>query len=149
MYKNTVLCISQSRDQSVSFSPNDKQTGAIPVRVASERAALMTPAVRVSQRSHHHLNPAIFRGLSENPRTFNGSSTATNQIGQLTSREIEVLQLIAGGLSNKQAAAKLCISIKTVEKPREHLTSKLGMHGTAALTHYAISTGIIQCNPPW
>ena len=69
------------------------------------------------------------------------------QIGQLTSREIEVLQFIAGGKLSKQAAAELSISVKTVEKHRENLTKKLGIRGIAGLTHFAISAGIIECNP--
>jgi hypothetical protein len=53
-----------------------------------------------------------------------------------------VLQYIAGGSSNKQTAELLGISIKTVEKHRGHLVEKLGIHNTASLTRYAITTGI-------
>lgn len=90
--------------------------------------------------------PAV-PGLLKNPKPYNGNSTARKQIEQLTAREIEVLQLVASGKLNKQAASDLCISIKTVEKHRGNLMHKLGVHGTAGLTHYAIYTGIIQCNP--
>ena len=62
----------------------------------------------------------------------------------LTSREMEALQLIAEGWANKQIAAELTISVKTVEKHREHLMHKLDIHDTAGLTRYAISAGIIQ-----
>lgn len=65
----------------------------------------------------------------------------------LTAREIEVLQLIALGRLNKETAAALSISIKTVEKHRQNLTSKLKVHGAAGLTHFAIYTGIVECNP--
>lgn len=64
---------------------------------------------------------------------------------RLTSREREVLQLIAEGKANKEIASGLGISIKTVEKHREHLMHKLGIHDTAGLTRYAISAGIIEC----
>jgi DNA-binding NarL/FixJ family response regulator len=64
---------------------------------------------------------------------------------QLTGREFEVLQLIAEGTANKESAAVLGISIKTVEKHREHLMKKLDIHDTAGLTRYAISSGIIEC----
>lgn len=66
------------------------------------------------------------------------------QIARLSSREAEVLQLIAEGGANKQIAAELGISIKTVEKHRDQLMSKLNIHDTAGLTRYAISTGIIE-----
>jgi len=86
-------------------------------------------------------------GLSENPKPLDGNPAARKQIGQLTPREIEVLQLLAEGRLNKQAASELCVSIKTIEKHREHLTKKLGIRGIVGLTHFAIYTGIIQCNP--
>jgi DNA-binding NarL/FixJ family response regulator len=66
----------------------------------------------------------------------------------LTSREVEVLQLIAEGKANKQVAAELDISIKTVEKHRDHLMRKLDIHDTASLTRYAIAEGIVECDVP-
>ncbi len=63
---------------------------------------------------------------------------------RLTAREAEVLQLVAEGSANKQVAATLGISIKTVEKHRQHLMDKLGIHDTAGLTRFAIAHGIIE-----
>jgi DNA-binding NarL/FixJ family response regulator len=54
------------------------------------------------------------------------------------------LQLIAEGKANKETAEELRISIKTVEKHREHLGAKLDIHDTAGLTRYAIGAGIIE-----
>ncbi len=62
----------------------------------------------------------------------------------LTSREMEVLQLVAEGKANKETAAELRISIKTVEKHRGNLMDKLDIHDTAGLTRYAITSGIIE-----
>ena len=62
----------------------------------------------------------------------------------LSSREVEVLQLIAEGKANKQVAAELGLSFKTIDKHRQHLMAKLNIHDTAGLTRYAISTGIIE-----
>ena len=69
---------------------------------------------------------------------------APGLLGVLTAREREVLQLVAEGKANKQTADILRISIKTVEKHRQHLMEKLGIHDTAGLTRYAISSGIIE-----
>lgn len=66
------------------------------------------------------------------------------KITQLSSRELEVLQLVAEGKANKQTAAELGISIKTVEKHRQNVMAKLNIHGTASLTRYAIAVGIIE-----
>jgi DNA-binding NarL/FixJ family response regulator len=63
---------------------------------------------------------------------------------RLTSRESEVLQLIAEGKANKETAGELGISIKTVEKHRQSLMNKLHIHDTAGLTRHAIATGIIE-----
>ena len=77
----------------------------------------------------------------------NGTPTVETQIEQLTSRELEVLQFVAEGKLNKQAASELSISIKTIEKHRDHLTKKLGIRGIAGLTHFAIFAGIVRCDP--
>jgi DNA-binding NarL/FixJ family response regulator len=61
----------------------------------------------------------------------------------LTSREREVLKLIAEGHKNKEIAEHLCISMKTVEKHRSNLMEKLDLRNTAALTVYAIEKRII------
>ena len=63
---------------------------------------------------------------------------------KLSSREVEVLQLVAEGKANKQVARDLGISIKTVEKHRQKLMVKLDLHDTAGLTRYAIAAGIIE-----
>jgi DNA-binding NarL/FixJ family response regulator len=72
-----------------------------------------------------------------------GDLAGTGRI-RLTSREAEVLQLIAEGKANKETAALLGISIKTVEKHRGSLMSKLDIHDTAGLTRYAISAGVVE-----
>jgi DNA-binding NarL/FixJ family response regulator len=62
----------------------------------------------------------------------------------LSSREVEVLQLIAEGKANKQVASELAVSFKTVDKHRQHLMAKLNIHDVAGLTRYAIAEGIIE-----
>ena len=65
---------------------------------------------------------------------------------RLSSREMEVLQLIAEGKANKETAVELVISIKTVEKHRQKIMEKLNIHNTAGLTRHAIATGVIECS---
>jgi DNA-binding NarL/FixJ family response regulator len=62
----------------------------------------------------------------------------------LTQREDEVLKLIAEGLSSKEIARALTISIKTVENHRANILSKLGMRDRTQLTRYAIRAGLIE-----
>jgi DNA-binding NarL/FixJ family response regulator len=68
----------------------------------------------------------------------------TSHAAPLTSREMEVLQQVAEGAPNKQIAADLKISIKTVEKHRCSLMKKLNIHDTAGLTRYAVQEGVIE-----
>jgi DNA-binding NarL/FixJ family response regulator len=63
---------------------------------------------------------------------------------ELTSREMEVLQLVAEGKTNKESAVELGVGIKTIEKHRGHLRQKLNVRDTAGLTRYAIGAGIIE-----
>jgi DNA-binding NarL/FixJ family response regulator len=62
----------------------------------------------------------------------------------LTDREKEVLQLIAGGKTNKDVATLLDVSPLTVESHRAHLMQKLGLHSTADIVLYAVRKGIIS-----
>jgi len=61
----------------------------------------------------------------------------------LTSRQKEVLQLIAEGNSTKEIAGKLFVSVKTVETHRAHIMEKLGIYDIAGLVKYAIKVGLI------
>lgn len=62
----------------------------------------------------------------------------------LTSREREILQLIAEGLSTKEIAGHIFLSIKTVETHRRNIMEKLDIHSVAELTKYAIREGLIS-----
>jgi DNA-binding NarL/FixJ family response regulator len=87
----------------------------------------------ISHRLHGHGNKW--------PRRRGRLEKKTNR---LSSREVEVLQLIAEGKPNKQVAAELGVSFKTVDKHRQHLMSKLNIHDVSGLTRYAIGAGIIE-----
>jgi DNA-binding NarL/FixJ family response regulator len=80
---------------------------------------------------------ALLRNVVANP----GSS---NTPDFLTDREREILQLIAESHSTKDIAAKLGISMKTVDNHRTNLMRKLNLHDVASLTRYAVDIGLIQ-----
>ena len=109
-------------------------------------AQVLAAAVRDVAKGGTFFSPSISRRISSAPAGPHGSSSHVKLLAQLTSREREVLQLVAEGKANKQVADELSISIKTVEKHRQHLMEKLGIHDTAGLTRYAISSGIIESN---
>lgn len=65
---------------------------------------------------------------------------------KLTTREREILSLLADGVSSKQIALKLNISVRTVESHRIHINRKLGIGSIAELVRYAIRHGIVGAN---
>ena len=62
----------------------------------------------------------------------------------LTVRELEILQLIVGGLSNKEIATQLNLSANTVAVHRANIMNTLGIHKTAELVVYAIRAGLVN-----
>jgi DNA-binding NarL/FixJ family response regulator len=109
-------------------------------------AHILARAVREIQKGNSFFDPSIAKRLRVRPHEKSSDrrkAIRKKGVG-LTSREMEVLQRIAEGEANKQIAAALGISIKTVEKHRGHLMQKLNIHDTAGLTRYAISAGIIE-----
>ncbi len=69
---------------------------------------------------------------------------ATQQTGDLSEREQEVIRLVATGLANKEIADKMFIAVNTVMTHRRNISRKTGIHSAAGLTIYAIVHGIIN-----
>jgi DNA-binding NarL/FixJ family response regulator len=106
-------------------------------------------AIREVHQGKTFFSPSIAKHFNRlNPLLSGRAGTLSSKAAQLTSREMEVLQLIAEGKANKETASELGIGIKTVEKHREHLMEKLDIHDTAGLTRYAISAGVIESSVP-
>jgi DNA-binding NarL/FixJ family response regulator len=108
-------------------------------------AEVLTRAIREVARGRRFFSSDI-AGRLHGSRARGKVSPANDP--RLTTRECEVLQLVAEGLANKQAAAELRISIKTVEKHRQSLMAKLNIRDTAGLTRYAMAAGIIESQAP-
>lgn len=105
----------------------------------------LVKAIREAYQGNAFFSPSVAKRLRDQCRdALSGEPRPDKQTERLTTREAEVLQLIAEGRANKQIAAELCISIKTVEKHRQQLMNKLGIHDVAGLTRHAIAKGIIE-----
>lgn len=99
----------------------------------------LVQAIQDVARGSIYLSPSISDGvvtalLSNNNR----------ENDSLTTREKQVLQLIAEGNSSKQVARQLRVSVKTAESHRSRIMGKLDIHKTANLVRYAVRQGIIQ-----
>ena len=110
-------------------------------------------AVNAVMKGETYLSPAISKHVVDNYlRRISDVSTEKERgpdiFKQLTSRQREILQLIAEGNSTKDIANKLNVSIKTVETHRMQLMDRIGIHDVAGLVRYAIRMGIITVKMP-
>ena len=96
-------------------------------------------AIRSVARGETFLSPSISDHVANYVRRVGGG---TQEL--LTSRQREVLQLIVEGLTNRQIAETLDISVKTVESHRSHLMERLDIHDVASLVRYAIRSGLVD-----
>jgi len=138
-----VLILSAHSDD--AYVKNATESGAAGFLLKQTSSHVVCEAIREIQKGRTYFSPTISKRRdrlnSQSPRR---AGMLNKKAAQLTSREMEVLQLIAEGKANKETAAELGIGMKTVEKHREHLMQKLDIHDTAGLTRYAISAGIIE-----
>jgi DNA-binding NarL/FixJ family response regulator len=122
--------------------------GAAGYLIKQTAANDLLKAIREVYRGNAFFSPSIAKRLRDHCREAFRTGPTVKKSGELTCREAEVLQLIAEGFSNKQIAAELCISIKTVEKHRQQVMNKLNIHDVAGLTRYAISKGMVARGVP-
>jgi DNA-binding NarL/FixJ family response regulator len=122
--------------------------GAAAYLLKQTAAADLVKAIREVKKGNAYFSPAIASRLrDETCQTLgDGTEAKVNQGVELTPREAEVLQLIAEGFANKQIAAELGLSVKTIEKHRQQLMHKLDIHGIAGLVRHAAAKGIIEMN---
>ena len=119
--------------------------GAAGYLIKQTSAHCLAEAIRQVWNGDTYFSPAIARRYRKRHETApDRKGRPKRKAISLTPREMQVLQQIAEGAANKQIAADLNISIKTVEKHRDHLMQKLDIHDTASLTRYAIAEGIIE-----
>ena len=138
-----VLMLSAHSDD--AYVKNATESGAVGFLLKQTSAHDVCRAIREVHQGKTFFSPSISRRLDRlHPPSPDRMGVFNKKAAQLTSRELEVLQLIAEGKANKETAAELGIGTKTVEKHREHLMEKLDIHDTAGLTRYAISAGIIE-----
>jgi DNA-binding NarL/FixJ family response regulator len=121
------------------------KAGALGFLIKQSSGDVLAKAIRQLHQGKTFFTPSIAKQLKDGfQKSTAGIGLRKKNDHQLTSREAELLQLIAEGHVNKQIAGELNISIKTVEKHRQHLMEKLDIHDIAGLTRFAIAAGIIE-----
>ena len=138
-----VLILSAHSDD--AYVEQMTELGAAGFLLKQTSSDILATAIREVQKGNKFFSPAIAKRLhGSDQKSLNRRGQLKKRINRLSSREVEVLQLIAEGQPNKQVAAELGVSFKTIDKHRQHLMAKLNIHDTAGLTRYAISAGIIE-----
>jgi DNA-binding NarL/FixJ family response regulator len=107
-------------------------------------AAELCHAVREVHKGNAYFSPTVAERLRAKSIAKLDQPLPMGKQPSLTSREAEVLQLIAEGFINKQIADELNVSIKTIEKHRQSLMDKLDIHSIAGLTRHAAGRGVIE-----
>ena len=100
-------------------------------------------AIKSVLKGKTYLSPGISEKVVEGYLEGKKAVKSKTAWDTLTQREREILKLIAEGYTNKEIAAYLFISVKTVETHRTHLMKKLDLHNISALTAFAIEKGLI------
>ena len=140
-----VIMLSAHADDAYVEQANAAGAAGYLIKQASSHS--LCEAIHEVQKGNRFFSPSIGKHLNhqyEREKSSRRNGLGKKRSAGLSSREMEVLQLIAEGKANKETAAELGISIKTVEKHRQHLMKKLNIHDTAGLTRYAVSAGIIE-----
>jgi DNA-binding NarL/FixJ family response regulator len=136
-----VLMLSAHGDD--AYVEESIESGAAGFMLKQAHGSALAHAICEVHSGRRFYSSAILQRYREVQSGLN-AGTGPKKRPPLTTRESEVLQLIAEGKANKETADELGISIKTVEKHRSNLMSKLNIHDTATLTRYAIAQGIIE-----
>ena len=115
--------------------------GASGLVLKSDAARDLIRALEAIGKKKPFLSPNVTKILVNE---FRKSSESSPSINALTTREIEVLKLLAMGRSNKEIAAELGISPRTVDAHRARIMDKLNLHTLSELVHFAIRNKVVE-----
>jgi DNA-binding NarL/FixJ family response regulator len=125
----------------VTFAAELLQAGASAYVLKNAPIDEIKTAIQRVLAGEQYVTPQV--GKEVFPFLQSSSPGAGRSTNGLTSRQREVLQLLAEGRASKQIADVLCVSPRTVEFHKYKMMEKLGLHSTADLTRYAMKHGII------
>jgi DNA-binding NarL/FixJ family response regulator len=136
--KVLVLSMHESR----TYVEEVLRAGAAGYVVKSSAAADLLQAIDAVKMGQSYLSPAITQQVVD--AIARPDDTAPSGVSMLTDREREVLQLIAEGLSSKEIAGVLGVSLKTIDSHRSNLMEKLDIHKVSGLVRFAIRAGLVE-----
>jgi DNA-binding NarL/FixJ family response regulator len=134
-----VLCLSMHADR--EFVDAALRAGASGYLLKDCEMDELVRAIRVVANGRVYLSPAVAGSVLEGYRN-GGLRTESKAISVLSTREREVLQLLAEGHPTRDIAERLGVSVKTISTHRENLMQKLEIRSVAGLTKFAIREGL-------
>jgi len=137
-----VIVLSMHADE--SYVMRALKAGARAYLLKDSAAADLISAIEAVSQGKSFFSPKVSRILAEDYIRVLKQKGAVDTYDLLTSREQEILQLLAEGKANKEVASTLNISPYTVETHRSHILQKLNLHNSAELVLYAVRKGIIS-----
>lgn len=140
--KTAVVILSMHQDE--SYVLRSLKAGAKGYLLKDSLRSDVIDAIRAVAQGRSYLTRKVSRILQEDYIRQLERRGLDDSYDLLTDREREVLQLVAEGRTNKEAAAILNVSLTTVETHRTHILQKLGLHSIPELILYAVRKGIIS-----
>ncbi len=136
--KILVLSMHESR----TYVEEVLRAGASGYIVKNSASSDLLQAIDAVRSGASYLSPAITQQVVD--AIARPGDSSPSGVAMLTDREREVLQLIAEGLSSKEIASMLGVSLKTVDSHRSNLMEKLDIHKVSGLVRFAIRAGLVE-----
>jgi two-component system, NarL family, response regulator NreC len=121
-----------------AFARQALQAGALGFVLKEAADEELLGAIRLAADGDIYLNPRLGARIAAGPPQPEGPPD------DLTTREVDVLRLIALGHTNSEIAERLYLSVRTVESHRAHIQQKLGLTSRSELVRYALDRGLIE-----
>jgi two-component system, NarL family, response regulator NreC len=141
--RSRVLILSQYEDR--EYVRRLLKAGVAGYVLKKSAGSELANGVRAAHRGGLVLDPEVARAAMEEAGPK--APAEADPYEALTDREKQVLKLVAEGLSNKEVAEALGISVKTAMTHREHVMEKLGLHNRTELVRFALKKGVIRVEP--
>jgi len=139
-----VKVLALTRHQDDGYLQQALQAGASGYVLKQSAPNELIHAIRAVARGGKYLDPAVAGKVMGNYSGRRGTFTASETVSHLSDREAEVLRLIAWGHSNKEIAARLDLSVKTVEVHKANGMRRLGMRSRIDIVRFALLQGWMQ-----
>jgi DNA-binding NarL/FixJ family response regulator len=126
------------------FIDNATKSGALAFVVKSDDAEEVVSAIHAVSKGKHYYSPSVRDRLSKRPIRNDGTTRLATRLATLSPRERETLRYIARGMSKKEIAPCMHITVKTVDKHVTQVMSKLDIHDRVELARFALREGLVE-----